>query len=77
MVILSNESYEQISSEVNEKKIEELVAKHFEKHFSSLEDFKRNILEYLKKAEEEIAQGKTIPAEAFFEDMEEKYGFDS
>ena len=77
LVILSNEAYEQINSAVNEKKIEELVAKHFEKHFSSIEELKKDIIDHLKKAEEEITQGKIIPAEAFFEEMEEKYGFNS
>ncbi len=77
LVVLSNEAYEEMSNEYNEKKIEALIEKHFEKRFSSIEEFKKDILEHLKKAEEEVAQGKTIPAESFFREMEEKYGFDS
>jgi len=77
LVVLSNEAYEQIMCEVTEKKIEELVAKQFEKRFSSIEEFKKDIIEHLKIAEKEIAEGKTIPAESFFREMEEKYGFDS
>lgn len=77
LVVLSNEAYEAMNTELNEKKIEELVAKHFEKRFSSIEDFQKDIIEHLKKAEKEIAEGKTIPAEIFFREMEEKYGFDS
>lgn len=77
LVVLSNEAYEQMSCELNEQKIEELVTKQFEKKFANIEEFKKDILEHLKRAEQEIAEGKTIPAEVFFQEMEEKYGFNS
>ena len=77
LVVLSNEAYEQMNFELTEKKIEELVEKHFEKRFSNIEEFQKDIIEHLKAAEKEIAEGKEIPAEKFFREMEEKYGFDS
>jgi len=77
LVVVSNEVYEQMNSEINEKKIEKLVSEHFEKRFSSIEEFQKDIIKHLEKAEQEISQGKAIPSETFFREMEEKYGFDS
>lgn len=77
LVILSNEAYEEMSANLNEKKIEKLMEEYFEKRFASIQEFQKDVIKHLKKAEQEIAEGKTIPAEEFFRTMEEKYGFNS
>jgi len=76
LVILSDEAYNAIKDELNEKKVEKLIEKYFEKHFSSIEEFKKDLLKHLEKAMQEVAQEKTIPEDAFFREMEEKYGLD-
>lgn len=72
LVILSNETYE----ELIEENIDKLISQKFDEHFSDLEDFKNKLYVKLEKAITEIKEGKGIPMELAVAELEEKYGGD-
>lgn len=70
LVILSNETYEQLA----EENIEKLISEKFDEHFESLEEFKDKLYEKLEKSLNEIRRGEGIPMEQAVAELEEKYG---
>ena len=69
LVVLSNEAYE----ELTEENIERLVAKEFDKHYASFEEYQKDILDKIEIALKQVEEGKCIPFEDFCKEMEEKY----
>lgn len=76
LVILSDEAYELMvksMKETEEERIDKLVSQHFNKYYSTFEDFKKNIFEKVNVALKEIEEGKGIPMESVLAEMEAKY----
>ena len=75
---------EEVEKTLNEENIDEtIIVKRKNKSdvvIINLEEYKRmlenNLIEKLKKAEEQIKNGEVIDAEAVFEEMREKYGYE-
>ena len=72
LVVLSHEAFEKMS-ETNEEKIERLIAKKFDKHYSDFESFKTDFIERIKTASREIKDGKGISMESAVAELEAKY----
>lgn len=76
LVVLSDEAYEDIirkSEETEEERIDRLVAEHFDKHYASFEEFKKDVLKKIDEALNEINEGKGIPMEEIVAEMEADY----
>ncbi len=79
LVVLSDEAYEKLKKDVEETKedrIERLVLEHFDKHYESFEEFKKDIFKKINEVLKEIEEGKGIPMEEVVAEMEAKYHFD-
>lgn len=61
---LSNEEIEMV---------DKALAEGFDKHYESFEELKADIAKRIKIAEQEIAEGKGIPSDVVFAEMEAKY----
>ena len=72
LVILSNELYESLEKN-SEERLDKLLAEKYDRHYADFEEFKRDIIVEIAKAMEEIKEGKGIPMEKFVAEMEEKY----
>lgn len=78
LVVLSNESYENLTSKISEteeERIDRLVSEHFDKHYATFEEFKKDFYSRIDKALKEVAEGKCRPFEEFCAEMEETYDF--
>ena len=76
LVILSDEAFKSITNanrESEDEKIERLISKHFDKHYATFEDFKKELCQKLDDALNEIKEGKGIPMDIAVAEMEEKY----
>lgn len=69
LVLLSNESYEKLSEERIDKKIEE----EFNKKYSDFENFRNDVLSKINLALKDINEGKYRDIEDFCAEMEAKY----
>ena len=77
-------SIEEVEKALNEENIEDtIIVKRKNKSdvvIINLEEYKKmlenNLIEKLKKAEEQIKNGEVIDADAVFEEMREKYGYE-
>ena len=75
---------EEVEKTLNEENIDEtIIVKRKNKSdvvIINLEEYKKmlenNLIEKLKKAEEQIKNGEVIDADAVFEEMREKYGYE-
>ena len=79
LVVLSDEAYEEIintKAETEEERIERLVAEHFDKHYASFEEFKRDVFKKIDEALKEVDEGKGIPMEEIVAEMEADYDTD-
>lgn len=79
LVILSDETYEDIikkAKETEEERIDRLIAEKFDKQYATFEEFQKDIFEQIKQAIEEIKEGKGIPMENVVAEMEAKYHID-
>ena len=72
LVILSNELYESLEKN-SEERLDKLLAEKYDRHYADFEEFKRDIIVEIAKAMEEIKEGKGIPMEELVAEMEEKY----
>ena len=72
LVILSNELYESLEKN-SEERLDKLLAEKYDRHYADFEEFKRDIIVEIAKAMEEIKEGKGIPMEKFVAEIEEKY----
>ena len=73
LVILSDETYDKLkNSSINndEKRIELLIEKCFDKHYKDFEEFKKYIIKQVNEALREIQDGKGIPMEEVVKEME-------
>lgn len=61
---LSNEEIEMVDKALDEG---------FDKHYDSFEEFKADIAKHVEIARKQIKEGKGIPADVFFAEMEAKY----
>lgn len=78
LVVLSDKLYESIikkSEQTEEERIEKLVSQHFDKQFTTFEEFKTDLIKQVEKAQKQIKEGKGIPMEQAVAEMEAKYGF--
>ncbi len=76
LVILSDEAFKSITNanrESDDEKIERLISEHFDKHYATFEDFKKELCQKLDDALNEIKEGKGIPMDIAVAEMEEKY----
>ena len=76
LIVLSDEAFESLSkktSETEEERIDRLVAKHFDKHYASLEDFKKDFIAKITHALKDIDEGHYQTMQEFCAEMEEKY----
>ena len=69
LVILSNEAYEKSEDIKITNKVEEI----FNKKYSDFEAFKNEIYEKINTGLKQIEEGKYVPAEQAFKELEEKY----
>lgn len=79
LVVLSDKAYENIIKQKEEKleeQIDKLVAEKLEKHYNTLEEFKKDIYEKIDKALTDVEKGHYQTLEEFCAEMEEQYGFD-
>ena len=75
---------EEVEKTLNEDNIDEtIIVKRKNKSdvvIINLEEYKKmlenNLIEKLKKAEEQIINGEVLEADAVFEEMREKYGYE-
>lgn len=72
LVILSNELYESLEKNYEER-LDRLLAEKYDRHYADFEEFKKDIIIEIAKAMEKIKEGKGIPMEKFVAEMEEKY----
>ena len=78
LVVLSDETYENIikdSQNNYEEKVDILISKHFEKYYSTFEEFQKDIFRKIKKALNDVDNGNYQTMEEFCAEMEEKYDF--
>lgn len=78
LVVLSDEAYESIvkANEENvEERVKKLVAEHFEKQYSTFEEFKKDVFKNINKALKDVEEGRYRPLNEFCAEMEEKYDF--
>ena len=76
IVILSNEAfeiYEKNKEEIEEKRIEKLVAEQFDKHYASFEEFKKDFYKHIEQALRDVDEGKYSSFDEFCAELEEKY----
>ncbi len=79
LVVLSDETYEEIvkkSEETEEERIDRLISEKFDEHYESFEEFKKDIFEKINESLKEIEDGKGIPMEDVVAEMEAKYNID-
>lgn len=79
LVILSDEAFEDIirkNSKTEEERIDRLVAEHFDKHYASFEEFKKEIIREIEDSIRQIEEGKGIPMEDIVAEMEANYDTD-
>jgi len=69
LVLLSNESYEKLTEERIEKKLEE----EFNKRYSDFENFRKDVIEKINLALKDINAGNCKDFEDFCAELEEKY----
>lgn len=76
LVILSDETYETIiktKEALEEERIDKLIAKHFDKHYATFEEFQKDFLKKIKQALKDVDVGRYQTIEDFCAEMEEKY----
>ena len=76
LVVLSDESYENLTKafeETEEERINRLISEKFDKHYATFEEFKKDIFEQIEEALKEIEEGKGIPMEEVIKEMEARY----
>lgn len=76
LVILSDETYEDIikkAKETEEERIDRLIAEKFDKQYATFEEFQKDIFEKIEKALKDVDEGRCRPIEEFVAEMEEKY----
>ena len=79
LVILSDEAFEDIirkNSKTEEERIDRLVAEHFDKHYASFEEFKKEIIREIEDSITQNEEGKGIPMEDIVAEMEADYDTD-
>ena len=79
LVVLSDEAYEDMlkkNEETEEERIDRLIAEHFDKHYASFEEFKRDVFKKIDEALKEVDEGKGIPMEEIVAEMEADYDTD-
>lgn len=78
LVVLSDEAFEtfvKINQEAEEERIERLVSEHFDKQYSTFEEFQKNVWNKIEQALKDVEEGRYQTMEEFCADMEEEYGF--
>lgn len=78
LVVLSDEAYENLkieNKETDEERIDRLVSEHFDKHYASFEEFKKDIFQKIDEALKDVDEGRYQTLEEFCREMEEKYDF--
>lgn len=78
LVVLSDEAYEsfvKINKEAEEERIERLVSEHFDKQYSTFEEFQKNVWNKIEQALKDVEEGRYQTMEEFCAEMEEEYGF--
>lgn len=76
LVILSDETYEDIikkAKETEEERIDRLIAEKFDKQYATFEEFQKDIFKKIEKALKDVDEGRCRPIEEFVAEMEEKY----
>ena len=76
LVVLSDEAYESLISDVKEteeERIDRLISEKFDKHYANFEEFQKDVFDKIAIALKEVDEGKTRPLEEFCKEMEEKY----
>lgn len=66
---------DRIPGETEEERVDRLMLKYFVPHYSSAEEFEKDLYEKIEIAHKQIEEGKGIPAEIAFKELEAKYGF--
>lgn len=78
LVVLSDEAYETLknsSNETEEERIDRLISEKFDEHYTTFNEFKKDLFEKIEIAIKEIEDGKGIPMEVAISEMEAKYHF--
>lgn len=76
LVVLSDEAYETMvktTKETEEDRIERLVSEHFDKHYESFEEFKKDLNKKIERALKDVEEGRYQTMEEFCAEMEEEY----
>ena len=61
--------------QIEEERIDKLVAKHFDKHYSDFKEFKKDFFSKINQALKDVDKGNYKTLENFCAEMEEKYDF--
>ena len=69
LVIMSDEAF----NEYEDKRINELVTKHFEKKYADFEEFKKDLCKKIDEGLEAVKNGDYRPADEVFKELEAKY----
>lgn len=78
LVVLSNATYETLTQktlQIEEERIDKLVAKHFDKHYSDFKEFKKDFFSKINQALKDVDKGNYKTLENFCAEMAEKYDF--
>ena len=75
LVLLSNEAYEELDQIPGWDRVSKKLDEEFDRRYPTFEDFEKDVIKKIKLALKQSENGETRPAEEFFKEMEEKYGF--
>lgn len=76
LVVLSDKAYQNLQNnyfKTEEKRIEELITKKFDKQYKSFEDFKSNFIKKFNQSLNDIKTGNYQSLDEFCKEMEELY----
>lgn len=58
----------------DDKRVDELLEKYYDKHYDSLEEFQKDVYEHIDRALKQVEEGKAIPMEIAVAQLKAKYG---
>lgn len=64
-----------LKKELTDEEIDKIMEEEFDKKFPDFESFKKDLEEKIEQAEREIAEGKGIPMEIVFAELEDEFHF--
>jgi len=75
LVLLSNEAFEEMLEDNEWERVRKKLDEEFDKKYANFEEFEKDVIAHIEEALKQIEDGRYRPAEEFFKEVEEKYGF--